>query len=510
MRKHRILEVRNTTFSLLIITCTLLILTNNLFAQSTSSPYSRYGIGEINNKNFGQTAALGGTNIAMQNDTLPLFFINPNNPASYSNMRLTTAEVGMNYNRVQLQNTDSKQKINNASLGYVALAFPLKKWWGMSFGLVPFSEVGYKVTDHQVINSVPIDYLYDGSGGVNQLYIGNGLKPLYGLQKMFIGSDYFKRLSSKTNPDNTLKTDSAYKADQATIKTILKHKKSLQNLSLGFNFSYLFGHIDHSRRDLFPYSGSFFNTRTGITTRVSDVYFDYGVQYAFTIDSVRYRDDKDSIHPIKRRALKDKVQLLFGATFAAQTNIRAKNDSLVYTYYSDAQGYERVKDTIENTKGTHGNITLPLSFGVGLGLKKGDKWLIAADFAMQNWSSYKAFDQSGGLKNSMRVSLGGQWTPNSGATQKHYMQRVRYRAGVRYAQTALELKSTQLTESAVSIGFGFPIGTDYRSYNFSMLNVGLEFGERGTINNGLIKENFFKATIGFTINDLWFRKYKYD
>lgn len=512
MRKHRFLEVRNTTFSFFLFTITLLFIGSFAYGQSTSSPYSRYGLGEINTKNFGQTSAMGGTNIAMQNDSMPMFFINTNNPASYANNRLTTAEVGMIYNRVQLESSDAKSIVNNASLAYVSFAFPLKKWWGMSLGLIPFSSVGYKVTDNNetLPNVGGVDYLYEGQGGINQLYLGNGLKPLYGLPKRFLKSDYYARLMSKTNADNTMKTDSALRADKLIIRKKLKVKKDLQNLSVGFNASYLFGHIEHSRSDIFPFAGTFFNSHTGVTSRVSDMYFDYGAQYCFTVDSVKYHDKLDTLHPIKHRELKEKVQFLFGLTFAAQTNIRAKNDSLSYTYYTDAQGYERVKDTIQNTKDSPGKITLPLSFGVGIGFKKGTKWLVGADFAMQNWSSFQEFNQTGGLKNSMRVSLGGQYVPNANAIQKHYLSKIWYRLGVKYAETALELKSTQLTESAVTFGFGFPVGTDYRTANFSMINVGIELGQRGTVNNGLIKENYLKATIGFTINDRWFVKPKYD
>lgn len=73
-------------------------------AQSTnSSPYSIYGIGDIVTKGFSQGFALGGTNIAMQNDTSAMFFINSGNPASYSNIRLTTAELGVNAYRLQLK-----------------------------------------------------------------------------------------------------------------------------------------------------------------------------------------------------------------------------------------------------------------------------------------------------------------------------------------------------------------------------------------------------------------------
>jgi len=500
MRKHKeklFIGVRNTRFSLLIITIYFLTFSSSVFAQGTSSPYSRYGIGDLNNKNTGQAISMGGTNIAMQNDSVPMFFINPSNPASNSNIRLTTAELGLSYTRVQLESATNKQTINNASIGYFSLGFPFKKWWGGSIGLIPLSSVGYKVTDQQTIDNIgTVNYLYQGSGGVNQIYFGNGIKPLYGLPNLFVKSKKYKALKDAKK--------------DAEIAEILNRKKSWQNLSLGFNTSYLFGGISHIRRSIFPYGSGFFNTRTGTTTRVSDVYFDYGAQYAYTFSSVKYHDRKDTVNPIKHRELKDKVKLLVGATFSAQSKVNAKIDSLSYSYYNDAQGYERIRDTIENSQNYNGKIVLPLSFGVGVGFKKGDRWLVAADFAMQNWSSYQAFNQDGGLKNSYRVSLGAQWVPNAKALQKKYMARVHYRLGARYAQTALELKSTQLTEKALTAGFGFPVGRNYLLQNFSMINIGVEFGQRGTTENNLIKENFIRATVGFTINDRWFVKPKFD
>ena len=202
MRKHRekkFTEVRNTTFSLLLITLCLFNFSTSGLAQNTSSPYSRYGIGNLNPKNFGQSFAMGGTNIAMQNDSTPMFSINSNNPASYASLRLTTIELGVNYNREQLASTSSgKQAINTASLGYVALAFPFKKWWGSGIGLIPYSSVGYNVTDHQDIPNVGgVDYLYQGTGGINQIFFGNGFKPFYGLARMFLESKKYQELKEQ-------------------------------------------------------------------------------------------------------------------------------------------------------------------------------------------------------------------------------------------------------------------------------------------------------------------------
>lgn len=492
-------KVNNVVFFVLTV---ISLISFSAQAQLTnSSPYSRYGLGDIYNKGFAQGFALAGSSIALQNDTTPIFFINPANPASYSNIRLTTAELGLNYTRLQLKNQNTSTITNSASFGYVSLAFPIRKWWwGASIGLLPYSSVGYRVSDQQNITNVgTVDFLYEGSGGFNQAYFGNAVKPFYGMPKMFLKSNKFKLLSSKSKADGTLKTKEEINADKYKINKILKQKKRWQDLSLGVNASYLFGSIDNSGRTIFPGSFLGFNTRTATIKRVNDFYLDYGAQYAFTIDSLKGRD------------LKENVKIMLGATFAAQTNLNAKIDSLSYSYFVSASGFEVGKDTVVNVEGTKGKISLPLSFGFGIGFKKGERWLIATDFAIQNWSSYQAFNQTRELKNSMRASLGFQYVPDAKALGlNNYYKRINYRWGFRYYQTAIELKSTQLQEYALSVGVGFPVGRNYILQTFSMVNIGVEFGQRGTTSNGLIQENFMRATLGFTINDRWFVKPKFD
>ena len=459
-------------------------------SSNTSSPYSRYGVGDLAGKGFAQGYALGGTHIALQNDSTQIFFINNGNPASYGNLGLTAAELGLNYSLVKMQNKTSKNIAHNAALAYVALAFPVKKWWSCSIGLIPFSAVGYAISTHSELASAgDVEYLYEGTGGINQVYFGNAIKPLYGVPGAFLKSRRYERLKEENKKEQ--------------IRKILKRKRRAQGLSLGMNVSYLFGNIENSKRSIFQSNvAPMLNTRSVSSVRISDVFMDYGLQYAFTIDSLRGRD------------LKDNVKIMMGATFSAQTNVNARIDTLTYSYYYGSSGEEVLKDTIHLTTDSKGKITFPLSFGFGLGFRKGDKWLAVADFAIQNWSSYEAFNQSQNLKNSMRISAGVQYTPNSRYSSKSlmdgYYKRIQYRIGGRYAKTALELKNTQLNEYAVTIGAGLPVGRNFLLQNFSMVNVGLELGQRGTTSNGLIQESFMKVSVGFTINDRWFVKPKID
>jgi hypothetical protein len=70
----------------------------------------------------------------------------------------------------------------------------------------------------------------------------------------------------------------------------------------------------------------------------------------------------------------------------------------------------------------------------------------------------------------------------------------------------LVLNNEHITEFGISFGMGLPIGS--RS-GFSNANIGLEYGQRGTTNNGLIQESFFSLSIGLSLNDKWFTPRKY-
>ncbi|HRG52121.1 MAG TPA: hypothetical protein PLL00_04745, partial [Bacteroidia bacterium] len=246
------------------------------FGQSsnTSSPYSRYGVGDMVGKGYAQGFALGGTHIALQNDSSQLFFINNGNPASYGNLSLTTAELGLNYSLIKMQNKTTQSVAHNAALAYVALAFPIKKWWGSSIGLIPFSSVGYAISTHQELASAgDVEFLYEGSGGINQAYFGNAIKPLYGVPGAFLKSKKYERLLQENKKQE--------------INKILKRKRRLQGLSLGMNVSYLFGNIENSKRSIFQSNiTTLLNTRSVTSTRISDVFLDYGLQYAFVIDTL--------------------------------------------------------------------------------------------------------------------------------------------------------------------------------------------------------------------------------
>jgi hypothetical protein len=85
------------------------------------------------------------------------------------------------------------------------------------------------------------------------------------------------------------------------------------------------------------------------------------------------------------------------------------------------------------------------------------------------------------------------------------LERVTYRAGFRYENTGLVINNQSVKDYSINAGFGLPIGR-----SLSNLNVGFEYGTKGTTGSNLVQENYFGIYIGLSVNDLWFKRTKYE
>ena len=79
-----------------------------------------------------------------------------------------------------------------------------------------------------------------------------------------------------------------------------------------------------------------------------------------------------------------------------------------------------------------------------------------------------------------------------------------YRAGFKYIDGGLEVNQQDIKDFGINFGLGIPVG------RLSKANLGFEFGQRGTDEFGLIKENYLNFMIGVSLNDLWFIKSMYN
>lgn len=407
----------------------------NSFAQiNINSPYSRYAVGQIYKSSDPLIMAMGGMSLAYRSP----YTINYSNPASYTAFDSLSFvfQGGVNSNFVTLKNNETSSQSNYTSLSYLLFGFPITSWWRSSFGILPYSKVGYDIRAIEYDSLVGnIEYIYDGSGGVNRFYWGNGFQ---------------------VN----------------------------KNLSLGFNFSYLFGSIEKSRAVSFPDSIYRFSFQTKNTTFINDVFLDYGLQYS--------------------KKLNNDLMLEAGLVFCNSLNIKTKETELSYTYISSGVGGEYLKDTIESYPETIGNIVLPVSFGIGLILKKTDKWLVGLDYYWQNWKKYTSFGEKDSLDNSMQISFGTQFTPDNSSISK-YWEKINYRFGFKYGKSYVKIDNKQLQQFGISFGLGIPL-----KRSRSTLNFAVEFGQVGTTDKKLIQENYIQLSFGVSIHERWFFKKKYD
>lgn len=470
-----------------------------LVAQTlTNSPYSRYGIGKIQSPGFIQNFSMGGIGIALQNDSTAPFYTNVSNPASYTSIRLTTFELGVMSNMEKFETQSSRQSVDNTSLGYLSVAVPVSRWWGSSFGLQPYSYVGYKVSDQSTVDTTgTVNYIYEGSGGVNRFYFGNAIKPFYKYAESFLKSAKYKKLREAD--------------DSEKIRKIERRRRNISNFSMGFNMSYLFGNTKNIRKVEYPATAQAYNTLITKETNIRDFVFDYGLQQVFEINAALKQNSlkNDTINKQSsfiRRELQENIKIILGMNFSLANNIDAKSDLLTVNYVKENSPI----DTIQYETGTKGKINLPFSIGAGITIKKGERWTIGSEFATQEWSKFNSFGENGNLKNSKRIAFGGQYIPSKGSdVSASYLKRIHYRAGVRYSNTYLELKDTPINEYGVSLGFGFPLGRN-KQLQYSMINIAAEVGQLGTTENGLVKEQFVKIVLGFSLNDRWFIKSKFD
>jgi hypothetical protein len=151
------------------------------------------------------------------------------------------------------------------------------------------------------------------------------------------------------------------------------------------------------------------------------------------------------------------------------------------------------------------NLPSEVAFGAGFGEER--KWLVGAEFTVTQSRSLKnRFEDitSASFENAQKFAVGGYFIPEYNSFSS-YFKRITYRAGLRYENTGLAVNNKSIEDAAVTLGFGFPVPN-----SFSNINVGLEYGRKGTKASDLVRENYINLTVSLSLNDKWFVKRKYN
>lgn len=372
--------------------------------------------------------------------------INVANPAAYSNIHLTTMDVGAYMNRTILQRDGQSEANGNFALNHINFGIPLTPKSAFSFGLMPFSDMGYSYsspTSFGTGDTTLANRAFAGEGGISKAYIGYGIE---------IGNHF----------------------------------------SVGANVSYLFGQLNNISGIEFPNQLGATNSRIENKRDIKGLNYDIGAQYYTTLN--------------------DRTMLTIGYTNSLGNSITSQSSNIVTRISSNVSDgtINSILDTVSSFYGNEEKVRLPMRHSFGVSINHANKWLLGADVRYATWSDYNegSNDLQFQLENSYGASIGAQWTPDVNSIR--YWNLVDYRFGLRYDKTYLNLNSQDINDMAVTVGFGLPLRSQPGINAYYKINLSAEIGQRGTLSNNLVKENYFNFIVSFMLNDRWFMRYRYD
>ncbi len=416
----------------------LLSLTVFCVGAQEISPYSQYAMGDMRAPGFTAQSSMGRITSGFRDPVHINFF----NPASYSELKLTTFEGGIGMVNKRLQTDANTYKATNAFIDFLALAFPTSKGSAVTIGLMPYSSVSYEFEQMSSVGNIDYKRAFNGSGTVYQIFAGTGLRfPM--------------------------------KNDTAT-----------HSFSIGLNAIYLFGKTRYVEFVDFTDDATFFGTRKNTNLQNKGFASNTGIQYKLLLNKEwNLIVGADAYFPITAKTIYNDVWDRFRVT---------------------AQGVF-IEDTVLATTDLKINRSLPVEYGGGAMIQYKSHWLFGADIHFKKWDAFSDILHPGFIfKNNVRYNVGTEIKPDFKGKSKLF-KRMRYRFGAYYETAYLELNNKDISQYGITFGLGIPAkGT------FSFMNLGVEIGQRGTIENNLLRETFFRTYIGFTLNDKWFIKRKYD
>ena len=258
-----------------------------------------------------------------------------------------------------------------------------------------------------------------------------------------------------------------------------------KRLSVGMNAGFLFGNITHSRNLIFPEGTGADNVSRSQRYEVRDMKLDFGLQYT---------------HPLSKTE-----HITVGLAYTPGKKLKTTLYDIQVVGGTTASGYTK-NDTITGFR-----FDMASTYGFGVSYVKENKLTVAADFLYEDWGKRYFENELGQFSDRIRVAAGAEYIPQYDT--RGYLGRIRYRAGAHYSNSYLKVgqsaendnKGHGYNEYGASVGFGFPLID-----NRSLVNVSFEYVKIRPELRTMIDEQYFRFTVNYTFNELWFFKRKVD
>ena len=376
-------------------------------AQSgTNSPYSQYGLGVMSDQTAGFNRGMNGLGLGFREHNQVNFI----NPASYSSIDSLTFifDVGFSGQITNFKEGGVKKNAKNADFEYAVAAFRAFKNVGVSFGILPYTNIGYNYSNAAPISTDPINKYsntFYGEGGLHQVYLGAGWQLLKGL-------------------------------------------------SIGANIGYLWG--DYTKLVSNAYSDAYTKVLTKqYTANVTSYKLDFGAQYQFNLD--------------KKNSMTIGATYSVGHKLGAKATCMVISQNATSSVAPDTMSYN-IKNALEIPMSLSGGLMWNHNDKLKLGVDYNyQKWGSVSYPVYTEVDGKADYVMSGNYyKDRHKITAGGEFCADE--MNRNFLKRLHVRAGVSYAAPYYRINNQNgPSELSVSAGFGIPIKNSYN--NRSVLNI---------------------------------------
>lgn len=244
------------------------------------------------------------------------------------------------------------------------------------------------------------------------------------------------------------------------------------DIAVGGSFDYFTGRVEHLSIVEFPGDSDL------LDASFSRIYNYSGVGYTIGLISNNFSTILGS------ESVKD---IRIGFTYSNSAKINTDSVNTSSTLVGD----------VETSSGSI-KTEIPQRIGIGLLVSLKSGYSITADYLYQPFSKLLSGGKSfSNMRDLTKYSLGVEYR-NPEPRSQSFWEQVMLRGGLSYEQTQYSINGNGIDQIALYTGLSMPLGFD------NTIDLGLQFGKRGTKDNNLLSENFYKFSITLSIGEIWF------
>jgi len=388
----------------------LSLISINSFSQGSASPYSFYGIGSLNFNGTTENRAMG--RLSMVTDSIHMNFRNPasftgNDLKAFNNEgRLVKFTVSVGNSDINFKTQNASAKSTTTSFDYLGMSVPMGKF-GMGFGLIPHSSVGYKL--ESLDDADLIKYKYSGKGGLNKVLLG------------------------------------------------LAYQFS-ESLALGMNFDYNFGNIQNNGVEFLYDDNSEpldYHSREANRSDLSGFSYNLGITFK----------------PMLTDLIQLHSAFTYSPDYNLNSdNSRTFSSIVINSNSGEEYPINEINVDLESLGLKETNLSMPSKTSIGLGIGKIKKWFIGTEYTFVNTSVFKSdlinIDNSS-YEDGSTISFGGYFIPEF-SSFNNLLKRIVYRSGIYFEKTGLIINDQSISEVGMTFGVGIPVGNMFSNLNLAL------------------------------------------